>query len=372
MDRQEYYAGFGWSKSPFIKTTSPETPIVKREEEYIEIQEAIGGWDRLIILTAPIGYGKTTFMNQVLENPPDGVFKVVSFSTYTGIEAVMAKIMAVFPWHVRLFNRRLDRESFGDLIRKNIGGSKLLLIFDEAQDYPPQLFKWLRTLNDQCENAFMLFIGLPGLEDKIASETALRDRKSRNMTLKPLKTKELTEIVENRIKWVGGDGITPFTKDGVKRLCISANQIPRKLLDDGQKILEYAANHNIKEIDGEIVENMLGVSKADTSMEPQKPVIEETKEGFIRELSPTQKDIVTLLLKHERLCISEIGEELDKDIRSIGSLIRKLRGLNKAEVERKPDIPYPVVVQAGKETRQGRRQYVYSLSDNSRRLLAEK
>ena len=61
---------------------------------------------------------------------------------------------------------------------------------------------------------------------------------------------------------------------------------------------------------------------------------------------------------------------LEKDIRSIGSLIRKLRGLNKNEVERKPNVPYPVIIKNGKETRVGRRQYVYSLSDNARRILA--
>jgi type II secretory pathway predicted ATPase ExeA/predicted transcriptional regulator len=388
MDRIDYYKRLGWKKSPFIKSTSLDIPIIARVDEYDEVCESIGGWDRIMVITAPIGYGKTTFMNQLIMEKPREVKYVISFNAYEPIEGVMARIISTLPFWKRNF-KNVDKTGFGEELQKKLGNNKMLLIFDEAQDYHNDLLKWLRILNDRCETLFMIFIGLSGLEDKITSEASFRDRKSKSLHLSTFNTEDLEELIVQRIKWAGGKKTHPFTEDGIKRLAESANNVPRLLLDNGQKVIEDGAKEEEFDISGDYVEKVLGrlgrdeqqmiVEERTTLNNVREDVLDDVSieadtsaaenSNFIFELSPTQQDIVKLLLKHESLSISEFSQMLSKDIRSLGSLIRKLRGLNPSEVARKPNVPYPIIVRKGKENRMGRIQYIYTLSDRARRLL---
>lgn len=377
MNREEYYELFGWKKSPFIKSTSLDIPVIPRFKEYHEVCECIGGWDRIIVITAPIGFGKTSFMNYLIKNTPN-VDYLISFDAYAPPEEAMKRIINAFPIQKRIFGFVSDRASFGGVLHKKLGNKKMLLVFDEAQDYSDELFKWLRILNDRIDNLFMLFLGLRGLEDKISSESSFRDRKSKSITLTNFTINELSEIVKKRIFWAGGSDIKPFTEDSLKRLCESANRVPRLLMENGQRIIEECAKEDIRNVDLETVEDILGgyeelaeMPEIDSMVEEPIITIKPQRYGlFLDDLSPTQQEIIKLLKQKDSLSISEISEILNKDIRSVGSLIRKLRGLNKSEVERKPNVPYPLVIRKGKEERFGRIQYVYSLSDNVRRLLA--
>ena len=379
MDRSKYFKELGWEKSPFIKSTSFDIPIIARLDEFEEIGECIGGWDRIMVITAPIGYGKTTFMNQMIMHKPHDVKHVVSFNSYEPVDEVIGKIWNELPFWKRMF-ASVDSGSFGEIVQKKLGNEKMLLIFDEAQDYDIELFKWLRVLNDRTNNIFMIFLGLPLLEDKIVAEASFRDRKSKSIRLKAFYNEDLEELIKERIKWAGGKGIDPFTDSGIKRLCESCNKVPRRLLDNGQKVVESAAKEGQMKIDADFVEKSLGSYEISKEKEVTK-VIYEIREGeqaeivdtlydFRVDLSPTQNEIVNLLLKHESLAISELSQMMNKDIRSLGSLIRKLRGLNENEVARKPKVPYPVIVRLRKENRMGRQQYVFSLADNARRLLS--
>jgi type II secretory pathway predicted ATPase ExeA len=390
VDRKQYYRRLGWKKSPFIKSTSMDAPILKREHEYNTVKECIGGWDRILVVTAPIGYGKTTFMNTLIKNKPAGIEHVIFFDSYEKVDEVMGRIISKLPVWKRMFTKNMDRTMFGDFLHRKLGNSKMLLLFDEAQDYDYDLFKWLRILNDRVDNLFMLFLGLRGLEDRITAEASFRDRKTKSITLTPFSNDDLQNIVTKRIRWVGGKNITPFTEDGLRRLCESAGSVPRRLMENGQKVIEECAMSDTFSIDANTVERIIGtyvgeditvvpveekeVIKTDSAEHVKEPRAVSTQiksYDLIEELSPTQQDIVKLLMEKESLSITEMSSMLDKDIRSIGSLIRKLRGLNKDELERKPGIQYPVVVRKGKENRMGRVQYVYSLSDNTRRLLAK-
>jgi type II secretory pathway predicted ATPase ExeA len=378
MDRKEYYKKLGWRKSPFIKSTSMDAPILRRKGEYDTVRECIGGWDRIMVVTAPIGYGKTTFMNTLVKNKPQEIDYLVFFDSYEPIEEVMDRIITRLPVWKRLFSKNIDRTLFGEFLHKKLGNRKMLLIFDEAQDYEVELFKWLRILNDRVDNLFMIFLGLRGLDDKITAESSFRDRKTKSILMTPLMIDDLQEIVRKRIKWVNGNFIKPFTENGLRRLCESANSVPRRLMENGQKVLEECAIRDIFSIDEDIIEDVLGTyAGEDVKLTPfegdvknESIPVESKSYDLLDGLSPTQKEIVNLLMEKETLSITEISSALNKDIRSIGSLIRKLRGLNKDEVERKPNIQYPVVVRKGKEDRMGRVQYVYSLSDNTRRMLA--
>jgi len=398
MERGEYYRKLGWRKSPFIKSTSLDIPIVGRMDEYETVCECIRGWDRIMAITAPIGFGKTTFMNQLVINKPPEIKYVVPFNAYEASEAVMNRIKSSLPLTKRLLFKR-DKTAFGEALKEKLGQDLMLLVFDEAQDYEDELFKWLRILNDRTENLFMIFLGLQGLEDRITAESSFRDRKSKSIRLKPIGVEDLGRIVRERIGWAGGRGIKPFTEDGLMRLCESARHVPRQLLENGQRVVEECAAQDVEAADATFVESVLGGSdsqkskakdaresksrkevdlEGDDEVTPEKTpdiraeAVQSGSYSFMDDLSPTQSDIVNLLMAHESLSISELSDTLKKDIRSIGSLIRKLRGLNKREVARKPNVPYPVVVRKGKESRMGRQQYVYSLSDNARRLVAKK
>lgn len=378
MDREDYYKSLGWIKSPFIKSTSLDIPIIQREKEYRQLCESVGGWDRIILVTAPIGYGKTTFMNLLIKNRPQHIDYLVYFDAYEPVEEVIKRITNTLPIWKRIGMSSADRTSFAGFLRKRLGSRRIMLVFDETQDYDEDIFRWLRILNDRVENLFIVFLGLHGLIDKITAETALRDRKTKEIVLSPFTAEQLREIVVKRLSWVGGAGIKPFTEDGLLRLCESANGVPRLLLENGQKVVEHCSKGGLGSADSIVVEGVIGIGD-ETDVESfedddEAQSIDFSKRtlvyhNFIDDLSPTQQGIINLLQARESMSISEMSDELGKDIRSIGSLLRKLRGLNRKEVERKPNVPYPVVVRVGKDRRGGRQQYIYTLSDNARRML---
>lgn len=369
MDTEKYHRQLGWKDDPFVKSTALELPIIPHQIVYNQIQEALSGGSRSISVISPIGYGKTTLMNLLMKNPPRGITYVVSFDTYEPADDVMSRITSALPLWKRMFSKP-DRSGFGEYLRRKLGDQKIMLLFDEAQDYDDELFRWLRVINDRVLNAHMVFFGLRGLLDKLSAETSFRDRMSHNIELELLPREQLKEIVKARIKWVGGEGARPFTEKGVDALV--RNKAPRKILEDGQFIINESARRELLDIGAREVENILGAIPP-TKMEEGEEVTPAEKKVYpysIGDFSDTQQNIIKQLLAHDKMSVKELSEVMESSIEGVRNLIRKLRGLEKDEIERRPNVVYPVVVEV--KGGSGRSRYSYKLSDQAKRILGEK
>ena len=369
MDTEEYHRQLGWKDDPFVKSTALELPIIPHEIVYNQIQEALSGGARSISVVSPIGYGKTTLMNLLTKKPPKGITYVVSFDTYEPVDDAMVRIMNALPLWKRVFSKP-DRAGFGEFLRRKLGNEKIMLLFDEAQDYDEELFRWLRVINDRVLNAHMVFFGLRGLLDKLSAETSFRDRMSRNIELELLPHEQLKEIIKARIRWVNGEGTRPFTEEGLDTLV--RNNAPRKILEDGQFTINECAKRELFDIGPQEVEDILGTippAKREEEEEP-KPRKKEVYPYSIGDFSETQQDIIKQLLARDMMTVKGLSEATGSSKEGIRNLIRKLRGLEKDEIERRPNVVYPVVV--GVKGGGGRSRYSYKLSDQAKRILGEK
>lgn len=372
MDREHYFKKLGWSKSPFVKETSRDAPIVKRTEAYSFVSECIGGWDRVLVCIAPIGWGKTTFMYQIENNPPQEIDYVISFDGPEPIVVMKEKVLKVLPFYKKIFQTR-EISGFPEWFKQRLGSKRVLLLFDEAQDYDSKVFAWLRILHDKCGNVFMVFFGLRSLMDKLSAETSFRDRKSKEIDLKVFDSEHERLILEKRIEWVGGEGISPFMEDGVNSLCTRAT-VPRNLFDMGQEVIEYAAQNKIFSINRAHIEAAIGkVSRRATK--DVKKVGGEGKEVevypyTIDDFPPYQQEVLNVLMQHEILTIKELSGMLNKDPEPTRVTIKRLRGLL-GEDKKNTKVVFPVVVEV-KNPKGGRKRYAYTLSDSARRILARK
>lgn len=368
MEKADYHRKFGWGGNPFIKSTDIDLPIIEQHETYNEVLRSIDAIDRVMVLTAPMGYGKTTFMNLVLKKQPKVVDYLAHFDTYEPVEGVMRRIVSLLPFWKKVFRPRPDRSNFGEYLKKCLGPKKMLLVFDEAQDYDEGLLRWLRTINDRANNAFMIFIGLPGLEDKLASETSFRDRQSVSLNLRPLSIEQLGEVVRRRIQWVGGVGIEPFSEDGLNFFLKYRNPYPpRSMLEDADNIINHCAENDIFKINAHAVESAFGMVK---KIKKEEKVEGRLAPYTINDFPASQRTVIKVMLEKEKVTIPDLSEQLGKQQNYVGMLIKRLRGLDKKEQERRLNVRYPVVVEL--EAGEGRSRYSYTLSDDARRVLGRK
>jgi len=396
MNPSGYYRLFSWKKSPFILTTSLDAPIIRRVEEVEGIVDLIEGWHQIIVVSSQIGYGKTTLLNSLIKHKPANIDYLIPFKSKTSVEDLIKDVIEALsppvevkkPWYQKLLSEKLlglgpetvqetkkSGETDGDFIQRKLGDNSLLLAFDDAHLYPEGFFFTLRELNDAVDNLFMIFFGLPELKELVMADQSFGDRIHDEdiIDLRLYSEDELEDIFRARFIWdsVGGKDASPFSDEAIKWLCIQARGNARNLFKLSQKVLDVVIEEDIKEVDERIVEDILGKITPPKKVKKEEIEVSAIDEyDFIRDMSPTQRDILKLLSTKGELTIPEVSNELGKSIRSVNSLIRKLRGMDKGEVKRKPNVEYPLVVLGEKKIIGGRNLQSYKLSDHAYRRLA--
>jgi len=247
MLETEYFKQLGWKKNPFPLASTSDLPIIPNQEAYTEVKDKVNAGERLILITAPVGYGKSTLVNYIIEK---GL-------SYNGIDDIVLKRYRMqCQWNI--VNKDLidTLNPFIKLLRKpknitnylfNKENKPIVLFFDEIQDYisDEQLIRNLRDFIDNVRNCSVIFLGLPELEQLI-EQGSFRDRVMFRYNLPLISQKERENMLIERIKWAGGKDITPFNHESVEHLCKSGT--PREILAKANETIKFCASHGILEI----------------------------------------------------------------------------------------------------------------------------
>jgi hypothetical protein len=199
----------------------------------------------------------------------------------------------------------------------------------------------------------------------------------------------MLEIIKHRIRAVGGktgeglEGAKPFSKEFLERIFTEQNLLsPRYVFDElnselARIALEDATNANQQEVTAEVEtetqETLAPVLVSQTVSQAMPEAFRSTEittsnASWWDLLSPSQQAIVSFLLRQGAAPLSDIAKASGLPETTTFNALYQLRGEDKAELARKPQVPFPVV-QVDQKLVGRRRKNVYFLSEKIKPLF---
>ncbi|HLD75652.1 MAG TPA: helix-turn-helix domain-containing protein, partial [Candidatus Norongarragalinales archaeon] len=149
---------------------------------------------------------------------------------------------------------------------------------------------------------------------------------------------EMTQILEHRIRAVGGKSLVPFSQAFLKGLFTEQNLLsPRYVFDE---LNAHLASLSL----GETGSERFRSEKTGDVVPESTGFLEKTHASWWPLLSPSQSSILDLLIQHEPgLTLQDIMQKTQLSQNTAFNALYQLRGDDGAEKRRKPSVPFPLV-----------------------------
>jgi type II secretory pathway predicted ATPase ExeA len=217
-----------------------------------------------VVLTGPVGSGKTTLVRQLLNGLGKDVHVGYVANTHRNFGSLLKQIFVAFS----IDDKGIDDQSglyklFVDYLLANYSKHKeTVLIIDEAQNVDASELEQLRLISninsdsDQLLN--IILVGQPELRATIAldSMTQFAQRISVYHELSPLSVDDVFNYVDNRLR-IAGAIDTIFTEGAIEALSKASNGIPRLINRICESALAYGFAAEAGRITAEIVNRVV-------------------------------------------------------------------------------------------------------------------
>jgi MSHA biogenesis protein MshM len=258
-----FVEAFGLRRDPFMDTADPafyyETIACANGRR--RLADCLLAGRGLAAILGPIGAGKTTMCNAVLEDvlsspacraglildptfDDEGEF-LIAIADSLDID-VAADVQA----GVRAIKDRLKRALFASVR----AGTQYVLFIDEAQLLPESMLESLRTLlNYKTDDRKLLAVALSGqpeLAQTLARHPGLADRITLWLELGPLAQSEAAALLDHRLRRAGYAGSqSPFSSEAASVAWRVSGGLPRRLTAVAREAMEVAAERGARTID---------------------------------------------------------------------------------------------------------------------------
>ncbi len=285
-----YESYYGFSERPFQLSPDPRfffaTNHHQRALSYL--QYGLDQGEGFIVITGPIGTGKTTLARNLLANLGDeNIVAAQLVTTKLSPDELLELVAAEFNITVTGNSKAELLQSIEQfLISLNKQGKRALLLVDEAQNLPAETVEELRMLsNFQLDNKPLIQSFLLGQEELKAIISApdmeqFRQRIIASAHLKPLNEEEVKNYINHRLAQANCNKEALFSDEAFQLIFEKTLGVPRKInifvdrlllfgfLEELSNIDCKAINEVAKEMSVELTGSLSGAALKDNKTQP--------------------------------------------------------------------------------------------------------
>jgi general secretion pathway protein A len=271
-----YERHFGFTSKPFALTPDPAFLYLSRQHAMAMtmLEYGLASQAAFSLLTGEIGSGKTTLIRCLLRGLGNQVAVGLISNTHGRFNSIHGWALSALGIAPTDDSDIAQYEALVDsFVREYGNGRRTLLILDEAQNLSVEVLEELRLLsNVNSEKDLVLqilLVGQPELRMKLARPELRQfaQRISVNFHLRPLDLTETHAYIRHRLTVAGGDEDL-FLPDAVEFVYTRTNGIPRLVNHLCDFALVYAFAEHRKDIDAELVSQVVLESNAVQLMSP--------------------------------------------------------------------------------------------------------
>ena len=258
-----YESYYGFSERPFQLSPDPRfffaTSHHQRALSYL--QYGLDQAEGFIIITGPIGTGKTTIARNLLTNIADENIVAAQLVTTKLSPNELLELVAAE------FKIKVTGDSKADLLRSievflinlNKQGKRALLLVDEAQNLPAETIEELRMLsNFQLDSKPLIqsfLLGQEELKDIISAPDMeqFRQRIIASAHLKPLNVEEVKNYINHRLAQANCNKEALFSDDAFQLIFEKTLGVPRKINIFVDRLLLFGFLEELNEIDCKVI-----------------------------------------------------------------------------------------------------------------------
>jgi putative secretion ATPase (PEP-CTERM system associated) len=234
-----YESYYGFNEKPFQLSPDPRfffaTNHHQRALSYL--QYGLDQGEGFIVITGPIGTGKTTIARNLLSSIGDeNIVAAQLVTTKLSPEELLELVAAEFKIPLKGNNKaEVLRSIEAFLIQLHKQGKRALLLVDEAQNLPAETVEELRMLsNFQLDDKPLIqsfLLGQEELKDIIQAPNMeqFRQRIIASAHLKPLNVAEVKNYINHRLQQAGCKKESLFCDDTFELIHQKTLGVPRKI-----------------------------------------------------------------------------------------------------------------------------------------------